>query len=54
LLRRAAGRIKVSGKRPGFTDLTGRAKWDPWQKVRGLSQEAAMQSYIDRVEKLKN
>jgi acyl-CoA-binding protein len=43
----------VSGKRPGFTDLTGRAKWDAWQKVKGMSREMAMESYIHLVETLK-
>ena len=43
----------VSGKRPGFTDLRGQAKYDAWSKVKGMSGEAAMQAYIDLVEKLK-
>jgi acyl-CoA-binding protein len=37
----------VSGKRPGFTDPVGRAKYDAWEKLRGKSQEQAMQQYID-------
>lgn len=43
----------VSGKRPGFTDMVGRAKFDAWSKMKGQSKEAAMQSYIDLVAKLK-
>jgi diazepam-binding inhibitor (GABA receptor modulating acyl-CoA-binding protein) len=43
----------ITGKRPGFTDMVGRAKYDSWKKLRGLSQEGAMQAYIDLVEKLK-
>jgi acyl-CoA-binding protein len=43
----------VSGKRPGFTDLTGRAKWDAWSKLKGMSQEKAMQAYIDLMDGLK-
>lgn len=43
----------ISGKRPGFTDLTGRAKWDAWAKLKGMTQEKAMQAYIDLVEGLK-
>jgi diazepam-binding inhibitor (GABA receptor modulating acyl-CoA-binding protein) len=43
----------VSGKRPGFMDMVGQAKYDAWAKVKGTSKEAAMQSYIDLVNKLK-
>ena len=43
----------VTGKRPGFTDLVGRAKWDAWNERQGLSTEAAQQAYIDLVESLK-
>ena len=44
----------VEGKRPGFTDLVGRAKYDAWAKLKGVTQEEAMQKYIDLVESLKN
>jgi diazepam-binding inhibitor (GABA receptor modulator, acyl-CoA-binding protein) len=44
----------VSGKRPGFTDMVGRAKYDAWAERKGLSQEEAMQSYIAVVETLKS
>lgn len=43
----------VTGKRPGFTDLTGRAKWDAWARIKGTSKTQAMQSYVDLVERLK-
>ncbi|HEX7973460.1 MAG TPA: acyl-CoA-binding protein [Anaerolineales bacterium] len=43
----------ISGKRPGFTDVVGRAKYDAWAKLKGKPKEAAMQAYIDLVEKLK-
>ena len=43
----------VVGKRPGFMDLVGQAKYDAWAKVKGSSKEAAMQAYIDLVKKLK-
>lgn len=42
----------VQGKRPGFTDPKGQAKYDAWQKVKGLKPEQAMQQYIDLVKKL--
>jgi acyl-CoA-binding protein len=44
----------VEGKRPGFTDLVGRAKFDAWAKLKGTPKEAAMQQYIDQVESLKS
>jgi diazepam-binding inhibitor (GABA receptor modulator, acyl-CoA-binding protein) len=43
----------VTGKRPGFMDMVGQAKYDAWAKVKGTSKEAAMQAYIDLVAKLK-
>ena len=43
----------VRGKRPGFTNMVGQAKYDAWKKVKGLPQEQAMQAYIDLVERLK-
>ena len=43
----------VDGKRPGFTDMVGRAKWDAWNGLKGTSADAAMQDYIDLIESLK-
>lgn len=43
----------VAGSRPGMLDMVGRAKYDAWVKVKGLSKDAAMQRYIALVEKLK-
>jgi diazepam-binding inhibitor (GABA receptor modulator, acyl-CoA-binding protein) len=43
----------VSGKRPGFTDPVGQAKYDAWTKVKGLTPDEAMQAYIDLVARLK-
>ncbi|MBP6472340.1 MAG: acyl-CoA-binding protein [Chloroflexi bacterium] len=43
----------AAGKRPGFTDPVGRAKYDAWASLKGLSQTNAMQAYIDLVAKLK-
>jgi diazepam-binding inhibitor (GABA receptor modulator, acyl-CoA-binding protein) len=43
----------VTGKRPGFMDMVGQAKYDAWAKVKGTSKEAAMQAYVDLVSKLK-
>ena len=43
----------VEGKRPGFTDMVGRAKWDAWNGVKGKTTAAAMQEYVDLIESLK-
>ena len=43
----------VDGKRPGFADMVGRAKYDAWAAVKGESAEAAMQQYVDLIESLK-
>ena len=42
----------VSGKRPGMMDMVGRAKYDAWAKLKGTSQDDAMQAYIDKVRAL--
>ncbi len=43
----------VEGKRPGFTDMVGRAKFDAWAAVKGKNADEAMQEYIDLIESLK-
>ena len=43
----------VEGKRPGFTDMVGRAKYDAWAAVKGTSSDDAMQQYVDLIESLK-
>ncbi|MEK8053466.1 acyl-CoA-binding protein [Ideonella sp. DXS22W] len=43
----------VEGKRPGFTDMVGRAKFDAWDALKGTDAKAAMQQYIDLIESLK-
>jgi acyl-CoA-binding protein len=43
----------VDGKRPGFSDMVGRAKWDAWNELKGTSNEAAMTQYISLVDELK-
>lgn len=42
----------VQGKRPGFTNLKGRAKYDAWKDIAGLDQDEAIQQYIDLVAQL--
>lgn len=43
----------VEGKRPGFTDMVGRAKYDAWAALKGTASDVAMQQYIDLIAKLK-
>ena len=43
----------VEGKRPGFTDMVGRAKYDAWAAIKGTSGDEAMQQYVDLIESLK-
>jgi acyl-CoA-binding protein len=43
----------VEGKRPGFTDMVGRAKWDAWNELKGKDAKAAMQEYVALIESLK-
>lgn len=52
-LFKQAGTGDVTGSRPGFADIVGRAKYDAWAAVKGTSGEDAMQQYIDVVESLK-
>ncbi|MBI5790067.1 MAG: acyl-CoA-binding protein [Rhodocyclales bacterium] len=43
----------VEGKRPGFTDMVGRAKYDAWAAIKGTSTDDAMKRYVELVESLK-
>jgi diazepam-binding inhibitor (GABA receptor modulating acyl-CoA-binding protein) len=43
----------ASGKRPGFTDMVGRAKFDAWAEIKGTSKDDAMQQYVSLIEDLK-
>ena len=42
----------VSGKRPGMTNIKGRAKFDAWGKEKGKSNDDAMEEYIKLVQSL--
>lgn len=39
-------------KKPGFSDIVARAKWDAWSRLKGTSQDDAMQQYIDLINAL--
>ena len=42
----------VDGKKPGFGDMVGRAKWDAWNGFKGTGKDDAMQQYIDLIQEL--
>lgn len=42
----------VDGKRPGFTDMVGRAKWDAWSGIKGTAADDAMKQYIALIDSL--
>ena len=44
----------VEGKRPGFTDMVGRAKYDAWAAVKGTASDAAMTRYVELIGSLKD
>lgn len=39
-------------KKPSFSDMVGRAKWDAWEKLKGTEADAAKQQYIDLITEL--
>ena len=43
----------ATGDRPGMTDFVGRAKYDAWSELNGMSPDDAKQQYIDLVEELR-
>ncbi len=43
----------ADGKRPGFTDMVGRAKWDAWNELKGTTTDEAMKQYVALIEDLK-
>ena len=42
----------VKGSRPGMFSVEGRAKFDAWDKLKGVSADAAKQRYVDLVNRL--
>ena len=42
----------VNTKRPGMLDFKGRAKYDAWESRKGMTQEAAMDTYVQTVDRL--
>lgn len=52
-LYKQATQGNVTGERPGMMDFVERSKYDAWARLRGKTQEVAMQDYIKLVEKLR-
>ena len=42
----------VTGEKPGMFDFQGAAKYDAWERRRGMTRDEAMQAYIDLVDHL--
>jgi acyl-CoA-binding protein len=51
-LYKQATRGDVEGKRPGFTNPVGRAKYDAWAATSGLAAEDAKRAYIQLASEL--
>ncbi|KJV25587.1 acyl-CoA-binding protein [Aquitalea magnusonii] len=51
-LYKQASEGDVSGERPGMMDFINRAKYDAWDKLKGMASDEAKQGYIDVVQKL--
>lgn len=41
-------------KKPSFSDIVARAKWDAWSLHKGVAADDAKQKYIDLIESLRN
>ena len=39
-------------KKPSFSDMVVRAKWDAWEKLKGTSADEAKQQYVDLITSL--
>lgn len=40
-------------KKPSFTDMVGRAKWDAWEKLKDTTADEAKQQYIELINSLR-
>lgn len=38
--------------RPGMLDFKGKAKWDAWDRIKGMNQDTAKEKYVQKVEQL--
>lgn len=44
----------ISGEKPGFFDFVGVAKYEAWEKLKGMDSEEAKQKYVDLVDSLRS
>jgi diazepam-binding inhibitor (GABA receptor modulating acyl-CoA-binding protein) len=44
----------TNGEQPDALNFVARAKWDAWNALRGMTQNAAQQQYISLVDELKS
>ena len=51
-LYKQASEGDVEGARPGMLDVKARAKWDAWNKCKGMEEDYATEKYIELVDKL--
>lgn len=42
----------ISGSKPGMFDFVAAAKYEAWERFKGVSQESAQKQYIDLVKSL--
>ena len=35
-------------EKPGMFDMVGKAKWDSWNNLKGMTKEKAMKNYISK------
>lgn len=40
-------------KKPSFTDMVARAKWDAWEKLKDTTADEAKQQYVDLINSLR-
>ncbi len=54
LFKQATAGEASDAKKPGGFDFVGKAKYDAWQKLAGVSAEDAKLRYVDTVDALRN
>lgn len=42
----------VNTERPGMLQMEGKAKWDAWEKNKGMSNDDAKAKYVEKAEAL--
>jgi diazepam-binding inhibitor (GABA receptor modulating acyl-CoA-binding protein) len=42
----------VQGNKPGFFDFVGTAKYEAWEKLKGISEDDARNQYVELITKL--